>query len=306
MKNKNNEATDLFTRKIVSEEYFKTIIPSIHSTGFQPYHLQSYSSETLPINPAEDFLVNSRLLRNDPIGVYSVNRYFTDEGTLPLALEVKAMEQETGVSLPEGPKLTLELGETLMERRSKRLFTGDPVSLFYLASILRGACGITAKAVVPLRQGKDVDLYFRSAPSGGGLYPVDVYLVSLSVEGLEQGIYQYNPKADCLVLHQEINHEKLIQTFAISEDLISIKKSGFIVLLVGRSWKTMRKYGPRGLRLLFLEAGAISQNIHLSVTALGLGSVDCSGFYDDDLNGLLGFDGVNEAVIHTIIGGNAE
>jgi SagB-type dehydrogenase family enzyme len=69
----------------------------------------------------------------------------------------------------------------------------------------------------------------------------------------------------------------------------------------------MRKYGNRGLRFLFLEAGAMAQNIHLACEALGLGSFDCASVYDDEVHEALGIDGLHESLLHTvIIGAGAE
>lgn len=54
--------------------------------------------------------------------------------------------------------------------------------------------------------------------------------------------------------------------------------------LVARPWRSMRKYGPRGMRLTLHESGAMSQQLHLAATALGLAGTDWSGFYDVPAN----------------------
>jgi SagB-type dehydrogenase family enzyme len=63
----------------------------------------------------------------------------------------------------------------------------------------------------------------------------------------------------------------------------------------------MRKYGPRGLRYLLIEAGAITQNIHLATQALGFASVDCASVVDAEVHEVLDIDGLYEALIHTIV-----
>lgn len=94
-----------------------------------------------------------------------------------------------------------------------------------------------------------------------------------------------------------------METFVVPDENISCKYSNVIFLLVARPWKTMRKYGDRGLRFVFHETGAISQNIHLAVTGLGLGSVDCASICDDEMHEVLGFDGNFQTVTHTIVVG---
>jgi nitroreductase len=48
----------------------------------------------------------------------------------------------------------------------------------------------------------------------------------------------------------------------------------------------------------------MAQNIHIATAALGLGSVDCASFYDDDVHALLRADGVHEALIHAVVVGD--
>jgi SagB-type dehydrogenase family enzyme len=88
------------------------------------------------------------------------------------------------------------------------------------------------------------------------------------------------------------------------DEQISVSRANAVFLLIGQPWKSMRKYGPRGLRLLFLEAGAISQNVHLATAALGLGSVDCASVYDDEAHEVLGLDGLHEVLLHVLILGS--
>jgi SagB-type dehydrogenase family enzyme len=61
--------------------------------------------------------------------------------------------------------------------------------------------------------------------------------------------------------------------------------------------RTRHKYGERGFRYVYIEAGHISQNIYLQAVSLGLGSVSVGAFLDDKVNQLIGVDGQKEAVI---------
>ena len=87
----------------------------------------------------------------------------------------------------------MSLTEAVRRRRSVRSYSGDRVSLRYLATLLRIACGVTA--------GPDEStggIALRSAPSGGALYPVSVHVVALGIDGLERSTYVYDPRADQL------------------------------------------------------------------------------------------------------------
>jgi nitroreductase len=58
------------------------------------------------------------------------------------------------------------------------------------------------------------------------------------------------------------------------------------------------RYGERGFRYVYIEAGHISQNIYLQAVSLGLGSVAVGAFLDEKLNTFIGVDGKNEAAIY--------
>ena len=62
--------------------------------------------------------------------------------------------------------------------------------------------------------------------------------------------------------------------------------------------RTRSKYGERGYRYVYMEAGHISQNIYLQAVSLGLGSVSVGAFIDDAVNELIDVDGENEAAIY--------
>jgi SagB-type dehydrogenase family enzyme len=61
--------------------------------------------------------------------------------------------------------------------------------------------------------------------------------------------------------------------------------------------------GTRSYRDLLIEAGAIGQRIYLAAEAVGLAARNLASFRDDELNDLLGLDGVERAVVHmTLVG----
>lgn len=58
------------------------------------------------------------------------------------------------------------------------------------------------------------------------------------------------------------------------------------------------KYGQRAYRYVYLDAGHVAENLALAATGLGLGSCPIAALYDDEVNGLIGADGVAESVIY--------
>jgi len=278
----------------------------MQSTGFRTNSLR-FAALDHSNNPriAEDFLINTRLRRNDRENEESITSYFSDPSVFMLSMlgqETKAGFRE--VSLPSGVKLRMELGEAIVQRRSSRSYTGDRMKLNYLATILRSAAGITFHQEVNLMEGEKTSLKFRTTPSGGGLFPIDLYLAALNVGGLECGLYQYDPVKDILwQTGKQLDVDNLLQCFSVPDEAISISRANVIFLLVGQPWRTMRKYGNRGMRFLFLEAGYIAQNIHLASVALGFGSVDCASIYDDEAHEAMNLDGLYRTLIHISVVG---
>ena len=210
-------------------------------------------------------------------------------------------------ALPRSVALARRLDDLLARRRSVRTYTGGELPLEQVATLLRAAAGITGVGRVELDQGGERTIPFRAAPSAGGLYPVELWLLPRRVRGLERAVWRYDPRWDVLVEEgDEAAVDAAVDAFVVPEELMALRRASLILLLVGRPWKLMRKYGQRGVRFLFIEAGAMAQNAHLACASLGIGSVDCASVRDDALHAALGLDGELRALVHTIVVGRRE
>ena len=69
--------------------------------------------------------------------------------------------------------------------------------------------------------------------------------------------------------------------------------------------RTLRKYGDRGLRYVYLDAGHVGHALQLAAAALGLGSCCIGALFDDEVNRLLGIDGVHESIVYAASVGSA-
>jgi SagB-type dehydrogenase family enzyme len=198
--------------------------------------------------------------------------------------------------------MPLGLSEVVERRRSVRSYTGDAASLSDLSAILAAASGVTTHQLVELNGPGSLTLQHRSVASAGGLYPIDVVFASLGIMELPSGIYRYDPTAHRLLPTFTAERvDTLLGCFSVPEDAISIRRSCGVILLIGQPWRTMRKYGARGMRFVFMEAGAIGHSVALTATALGYGSVECASVYDDEVHEVLDLDGTDMALLHTII-----
>lgn len=172
-------------------------------------------------------------------------------------------------------------------RRSKREFTQEPMSLLHLSQLLWVTQGITHTAF---------DSSFRACPSAGALYPIETYVVVNSVEGLVPGIYHfYVPKHLLEVLAQGSFGRDLAKA-ALGQDMARTASVVFIwTAVVQRSkWK----YKERGYRYIYLDGGHIGQNLYLGATALELGCCTIGALFDEAVNQLIGVDGTEETVVY--------
>ena len=273
---------------------FRPLEPSFPSTALRTHPLRYDALRQADVRVAEEFLVNSRLRRGDVEFEASVAAYFTEPGVgVPALVGREGRRGVAAVELPASIPLRLGLDATVARRRSVRTYTGDPMTLAYLATILRTALGVTG------RGGRDGELALRATPSGGGLYPVDVHVAALRIERLPRGTYVFDPLRDVLwQTGDAATVDALLGAVAAPDEVVTTSAATALVLLLARPWRGMRKYGPRGMRHVLLEAGAIAEHVNLAAAALGVGSVDSSSFYDDEVHEALGVDGVFEALVH--------
>jgi SagB-type dehydrogenase family enzyme len=249
------------------------------------------------IRLALDYLAVARTTRGRAEEELSVAAFF-GSGAATLLEGLRRSEIKDAVSLPAPLKIRTTFQEAVANRRSIRNFTGDRISLPVLSTILSAALGVTGTI---RDEGSDVNIAVRAAPSGGGLWPIDLYLLPLQIGNLESKVYRYDTLRHALVPQCPLaTRSAIVECFPTQGSSVKVSDTSVVLFLVARAWRSIVKYGPRGLRFAFHEAGAISEHVNLSVSALGFGSTDLANFYEDELNNALGFDGVNATVIHSI------
>lgn len=185
------------------------------------------------------------------------------------------------------------LRNLVLQRRSVRDFAETPISLNNLTNIIFNAYGLTAAVTMTF----GVEQKLRGVPSGGALYPLELYVAAFRVDGLPAGIYHYNVEAHSLELVREGSFDEEFGRAVFYEDMFKTVSAAFVITGVPK--RSAFKYGERAYRFINLEAGHVGQNICMTATALGLGCLMVGGFYDDDIDSLVGVDGLNELTLYT-------
>ena len=183
------------------------------------------------------------------------------------------------------------------DRRSVRSFSDTEVELPVVGEILHQAirCNCTRVSTTGAR------VHFRPYPSGGGLFPIEFYLLLLRTKGVRPCIAHYDPRRHCLeVIDGEFDVERVHDSL-IQRDVA--KGASAAVAMTALCQRSTTKYGSRGYRFALLEAGHAGQNLCLVAGANGLGSLVLGGFFDDEIEKLLQVDGVVETVVSVVLMG---
>ena len=156
------------------------------------------------------------------------------------------------------------LEEALLGRRSVREYSDQLLTTVELGQLLWATQGITNERG------------FRTAPSAGALYPLEVYLVTA------EGVSKYEPQHHQLRPVMQGDTRPALYQAALQQEPVLRAPAVFVLTAVYT--RTAQKYGQeRSPRYVHLEAGHAAQNLLLQATALELGAVPMGAFHDEEV-----------------------
>jgi SagB-type dehydrogenase family enzyme len=196
------------------------------------------------------------------------------------------------VALPPPETIGASLSAAIAARLSCRSFTSEALTLEQVSALLFHTYGVEGRVELGALEHLE-----RSVPSGGGLYPLELYLLVQRVTGLTPGVYHYFPLCHSLevVALVEVPHSVLTQLFLNQPYLAD---AAVVLVIAANLNRTMHKYEDRGYRYVLFEAGHAMQNMNLVAAALGVGAFNVGGFFDSYLANLLGIDPQVEAPLY--------
>lgn len=171
---------------------------------------------------------------------------------------------------------TMSLEQAITARKSARDFTAAALSLADAGQLLWAANGvIPADAVTGATR--------KVMPSAGGLYPLEVFLLTgnNTVEGVPAGVYQYNADAHSLKNIATGDKRTLLAHAALGQTWLA--RAPAVVVIGAVFGRTTMKYGNRGVNYVFMEAGNSDQNLCLQAEALGLRTGTVGAFNDSQV-----------------------
>lgn len=170
----------------------------------------------------------------------------------------------------------------LLEKRySCRDFQDKMLNLDDVATILWATCGKKLDSVTGAT---------RTAPSAGATYPLELYVVAGKecVDKLKEGLYHYLIDEHALEMIAEGDKRDQLARACLGQYFI--KEAPISLVITAKFHRTTNRYGRRGERYVYMEAGHASQNAYLAVTNLSLGTVEVGAFIDENVKDLLNLD----------------
>ena len=198
----------------------------------------------------------------------------TGNKVIPPPVQESVSAEGSTISLPS-PRIQSQTSveAALLTRRSVRTYSDAPLTLPEAGQLLWAAQGITDPNG------------FRTAPSAGALYPLELYLVVKSVDRLSPGIYHYLPTDHQLRLLSEGEVSDQLSDAALRQS--AVKDAPAVIVFSAVPERTMARYGERGMQYVFMEAGHAAQNVCLQAVALDLGTVTIGAFDEDEVRTIL-------------------
>ena len=170
-----------------------------------------------------------------------------------------------------GPDERLSLFEILRTRRSIRRYGSEEISAECLSYLLWASCGVSG----------DSD-EFRTAPSAGAIHPVETYLSIQNSSWLpvKNGIWYYHPATHELSLVAE-GIDAVAELGRACMMQPQVLRAPVVFFWTAKPYRAVWKYGTRGYRDIFLDAGHICQNLYLAGVDADIGVCAINAFSDE-------------------------
>lgn len=160
-----------------------------------------------------------------------------------------------------------------------------------LSRLLIDSYGLTAKVMTYSGE----PMYLRSAPSAGGLYPAEIYLVARGTSRLPAGLYNYQVRSHALLRFWDDHPWQALQSACFWHPALETTQMALVVSAVFQ--RSAWRYQDRAYRRVFLDSGHLLGNLEVAGTLCDYRPHLIGGFADEAVNQLLYLDGKEESAI---------
>lgn len=195
--------------------------------------------------------------------------------------------------LPMGDFLSL-----IQKRKSRRIYTDEPITLLQLSFLLWASQGIKG------RRGRAYAT-LRTVPSGGARHEYETYIAVRKVEGLAPGIYHYLPELNAVELLRAAEDPAPEIVESLSGQKWAGKASAVFYWAMD-AYRAEWRYGIYAHRVALIDAGHIGQNLTLAAEAMGLGSCAVAAIEHEVCCRMLEIDGEKEFAVYAMPAGTVD
>ncbi|MBD2089035.1 SagB/ThcOx family dehydrogenase [Microcoleus sp. FACHB-1515] len=160
-----------------------------------------------------------------------------------------------------------------------------------LSRLLYDSYGLTVKMLT--MSGEAV--YLRSAPSAGGLYPTELYVISRGTPLLPAGLYSYQPQSHSIVRFWDSQVWSTLQAACFWHP--TLDNTQLAIVLTAVFYRSAWRYQDRAYRRIFLDSGHLIGNLELASAITDYRPHLIGGFHDAAVNELLYLDATQEGAI---------
>ena len=197
----------------------------------------------------------------------------------------------TPIDLPNPMALEhkdVALDKAMIDRKSHRKYTDQTLNLKEVSYLLYVSQGVKKTTE---------NNTFRTVPSAGASHAFETYILIRNVVDLSPGLYRYLAlEHQLLKVSDDPNLTTKVKVACLDQPMI--ETSALTFLWVADIKRMHYKYGERGYRFIFLDAGHVCQNIYLACENLGAGTVAIAAYDDTAVNAVLKLDGEAQFVTY--------
>lgn len=198
-------------------------------------------------------------------------------------------EFASGIKLKPGTTdLQDQVENAILRRRSTRVLSGAPLKLHELADLL-------AFAYRP-----DITMPPEAQPRLFAPSLLETFVVVNALEGVKPGVYHFAPGFMELLVVKEAEVRREIYHLCLGQELA--RDASVVIVHTSDLELATRRFGSRAYRYLHLDAGHIGERMNVAAIRLGLGVSGIGGFFDDEVNELLGIPPKELCVYITCLG----
>jgi len=179
--------------------------------------------------------------------------------------------------------------DCINNRKSRRKFTEEPLTLIELAWLLWSTQGVhkVVRDTVSL----------RTVPSGGARHPFETYLIINHVESLEPGIYRYLPlDHKLLYIKSEPDLKDKMTKIAVGQKFVGHCAVCFIWTAI--PYRMEWRYTLQAKKDILIEAGHVCQNLYLACESINAGTCGIAAYDQKPIDELIEVDSENEMTVY--------